>query len=86
MLNGGASDALIALDAATPETQAVADARGIDISVMNELWARADACLRDVPGPDALYAAAAEAASLLYTAAWVIGSDTATTEELRDVL
>jgi hypothetical protein len=86
MLNGGASDALEALATAAPETKVVAQAREIDVSLVNELWERADARLRDVPEPAAVYDAAAEAASLLYTAAWVLRSDSATTEQLRDVL
>jgi hypothetical protein len=86
MLNGGASDALRALDAAAPEAEGIALARGIDTSVLNELWERAGARLREVPGPDGVFEAAAEAASLLYTAAWVFGSDSATTEDLRDSL
>ncbi len=86
MLNGGASDALEALEAAASETAEVARARDIDAAVIDELWARADARLRDVPEQDAIYPAAAEAASLLYAAAWVIGSGDATTEQLRDVL
>lgn len=86
MLNGGASDALDALDVAAPEIGTVAHARNIDVSLVNRLWARADARLRDVPQHDAVYPAAAEAASLLYTAAWVISSDDATTEQLRDLL
>ena len=86
MLNGGASDALEALTAAAPESEAIAQARDIDISVVHELWERADARLRAVPEPDAVFLAAAEAASLLYTAAWVIESDSATTEDLKEVL
>lgn len=86
ILNGGAYDALEALAAAAAETGAVAAARGIELSVMNELWARADACLREIPQGDDVYPAAAEAASLLYMAAWAVGSDEATTEQLREVL
>jgi hypothetical protein len=86
ILNGGASDALDALEAAAPETAAAAEARGIEVAVMNELWSRADARLREVPQGEAVYEAAAEAASLLYMAAWAIGSDSATTEQLREVL
>jgi hypothetical protein len=86
MLNGGASDALEALEAAASETAEVARGRGIDGAALDELWARTDARLREVPEQDAIYPAAAEAASLLYTAAWVISSEDATTEQLRDVL
>lgn len=86
MLNGGASDALRALEEAAPETEAVARARCIDSSALDDLWQRAGDRLRDVPEPDAVFEAAAEAASLLYTAAWIFASDAATDEDLRDVL
>jgi hypothetical protein len=86
LLNGGAADALRALDASATETEAVASARGIDLSTVNELWERANLVLREAPEPDAVFAAAAEAATLLYTAAWVLDSDSATTEDLRALL
>jgi hypothetical protein len=86
MLNGGASDALSALNAAAPEVQIVARTRDIDVAVVNELWERAEARLREAPEPDAVFEAAAEAASLLYVAAWVFGSESATTDDLRDLL
>ena len=86
ILNGGASDALRALDAAAPEVEGMAAARHIDAAAMNELWERAGARLREIPDSDAVYEAAAEAASLLYTAAWVFGSDSATIDDVRDVL
>jgi hypothetical protein len=86
MLNGGASDALRALDDAAPQVEAVAQARAIDATVLSELWERAGARLRTVPEPNAVFEAAAEAAWLLYTAAWVISSDSATTAQLRDML
>jgi hypothetical protein len=85
LLNGGASDALLALNASQGEITAVAHARGVEVSEMDALWTRAASSLREVPA-DNVYAAAAEAASLLYTAAWMIGSDTATSEDLRAVL
>jgi hypothetical protein len=85
LLNGGASDALRALEDAAPEMKAVAQSRSIDALAMNELWERAEGRLRDVP-EDAVFDAAAEAASLLYTAAWVMGSESATTDGLREAL
>jgi hypothetical protein len=86
LLNGGAADALRALDASAAQTEAVAAERGIDLSTVNELWERAGACLREAPEPDAVFSTAAEAAALLYTAAWVLESNSATTEDLKAVL
>ena len=86
LLNGGAVDALSALDASAPEVQAVANTRGIELSTVNALWERAAARVREVPEPDEVFAAAAEAAGLLYAAAWVMDSDSATTQDLRDLL
>jgi hypothetical protein len=85
LLNGGASDALRALDESASETETVARARGIEVSTMNDLWARAGSRLREVPADD-VFAAAADAASLLYTAAWALNSESATTDDLRAVL
>jgi hypothetical protein len=84
LLNGGAAEALKALDAASPE--AVASERGIDTSEVEALWARAGARLREVPGQDELFPAAAEAATLLYAAAWLLDSDEATTDGLRALM
>ena len=86
LLNGGAAEALSVLKASASEAEAVASERGIELATVTELWERADARLREVPEPDAVFAAAADAASLLYTAAWVMESDSATTDELRDSL
>jgi hypothetical protein len=83
LLNGGAADALRLLKASVPETEAVARTRGIDPEVVNALWERASARLRDVPEPSAVFPAAAEAAALLYTAAWVLDSDSLTAEDLK---
>ena len=86
LLNGGASEALQALAASESEGETVATSRGIDPATVNELWQRADACLRQTPEDDAVFSTAAEAASLLYAAAWVLESDSATTEDVRDLL
>jgi hypothetical protein len=86
LLNGGANDALHALDASAGEIEGVAQSRGIEFAQVEELWQRASSRLRDLPEPDALYPAAAEAATLLYTAAWVLESDSVTTEDLRLLL
>jgi hypothetical protein len=85
ILNGGASDALLALNEAASETESIAHARGIEVADVNELWSRAATRLREVSVED-VYVAAAEAASLLYTAAWVLGSESATADELRSIL
>lgn len=86
LLNGGASDALRALETSAPETSAMAESRGLDPAAVSALWERATLLLQDAPEPDAVFSAAAEAATLLYTAAWVIDSDSATTEDLRAIL
>jgi hypothetical protein len=86
LLNSGAADALRALDASAPQTEVVAAERDIDPSAMNQLWERAELRLRETPGPDEVFSAAAEAASLLYTAAWVLESESANTEDIRSLL
>jgi hypothetical protein len=87
LLNGGAADALRALAATAAEAEEVARTRGIELDAVHELWARANACLQDVPQLDGLYPAAAEAAALLYTAAWVLDSpESATVADLRAVM
>lgn len=86
LLNGGAAEGLRALNAATSELQGIADARGLELSTVNELWERASVRLSDVPDEAALFPAAAEAAGLLYTAAWLMESEAATTEDVRDLL
>jgi hypothetical protein len=86
LLNGGAADALRALDASASEAEAVAGERGIELSTVNALWERAGARLRAVPDPDAVFAVAADAAVLLYAAAWVLDSDSVTTEQLLNLL
>jgi hypothetical protein len=84
LLNGGASDGLRILSEISPA--GVASAQGIEMAAVEALWDRAGACLNVMPEPDDLFAAAAEAATLLYTAAWVVGSGSATTEGLQDLM
>ena len=86
LLNGGAAEALRALSHSSTEIEEIARARGIEISAVNELWERASQRLRDVPDEEEVFPAAAEAASLLYTAAWVLQSDSASSKDIRDVL
>ena len=86
LLNGGAAAALGALEESSPHVQGIAEARGIEPAVVTELWERANERLRNMPAADDVFAASAEAASLLYTAAWVLESDSATTEDVRAVL
>lgn len=86
LLNGGAADALRALEASTKEAESVAQKRGIELSTVNALWERAGARLRAEPEPDAVFAAAADAAVLLYAAAWMLDSESATTEGLLNLL
>lgn len=86
LLNGGAVDALSALEASAPDAEAVASARGIEQSDVSALWDRAGTRLRALPGSNDLFPAAAEAATLLYAAAWVLDSGSATTEGLQDLM
>jgi hypothetical protein len=58
----------------------------VESQAVEELWERASARLRDVPERSELFPAAADAANLLYTAAWVLRSDSVTTEDLRSLL
>jgi hypothetical protein len=84
LLNGGAITALHALDALPPE--AAASKSGVEVAEVKALWDRAGARLREVPGSDELYPAAAEAANLLYAAAWVAGSNSLTVDDLRTLM
>jgi hypothetical protein len=84
LLNGGASEGLRVLGTISPEV--VASERGIDLADVKALWDRAGARLSEVPAPDELYPAAAEAATLLYGAAWIAGSDSATAEDVRALI
>ena len=86
LLNGGAIAALQALEDSMPKAEAVATERGIDPSAIAALWGRAGARLRATPADDAIFAAAADAAVLLYAAAWVLDSDSASTEDLLNLL
>jgi hypothetical protein len=86
LLNGGAHDALHALSRSSADAEAAANERGLDTAAVAALWQRADARLRATPPADAVFAAAADAASLLYAAAWVLDSDAVTTEEVLYLL
>ncbi len=84
LLNGGAADALHALDAIAPDS--VASLRGIEVTEVEALWDRAGARLRTMPAPADLFPAAAEAATLLYAAAWAASSDSVTSEGLQSLI
>lgn len=87
LTNGGAADALRALEASAADAEVVAAERGIDVAAVQALWERAGARLRAVPADaDAVFVAAADAAALLYSAAWIFNSDAATTEGLLNLL
>jgi hypothetical protein len=86
MLNGGATAALRTLESCQPDIEAVALSRSVDVTELNALWKRADARLRETPSPEELFPAAADAAALLYAAAWVLHADSVTTADLRSVL
>lgn len=81
LLNGGATEALRALDAAAPE--AASGHSGTVTEEIRALWERAGIRLREVPEPGQLFPAAAEAATLLYAAAWALDSESVTAEDLH---
>ena len=86
ILNGGSLDALNALAATAPTVAAVASARGIDTATVSALWERTGTRLRQLPDANELFPAAAEAATLLHAAAWVMDSESATAEGLRTLM
>lgn len=86
LLNGAASAGLHALDATAGEIAALASARGLDATSLEDLWSRAQHRLTEMPNPADVYEAAAEAATLLYAAAWVVESDSVTVEELASLV
>lgn len=86
ILNGGAADALRVLDSSASEIATAAETCGIHDSYVDALLERAGSRLREVPEPVDVYPAAAEAATLLYAAAWVLKGDDVTAEHLKDLL
>lgn len=86
LLNGGAAKALQILEACTAKAKTAASDGGVEPAAVDALWERAGARLRKMPEPDELFSAAAEAASLLYAAAWVLHADSVTTEDLRSLM
>jgi hypothetical protein len=86
LLNGGAIAALQALESCQPDIEAVAAAHGVDLPSLNALWERASARLRETPPLEQLFPAAAEAAVLLYSAAWVLRAESVTTEDLQSMI
>jgi hypothetical protein len=86
LLNGGAAEALQVLEQCEAEAAAAAASQGVESSAVDALWERAGARLQKLPEQDELFPAAAEAASLLYAAAWVLHSDAVTTEDLRSLM
>lgn len=85
LLNGGAAEALRALDAAASEAMAPGRSGSVTAEV-RALWERAGTRLREVPESSQLFPAAAEAATLLYAAAWVLDSDSVTAEDLHTLM
>ena len=86
ILNGGAVDALSALAASAQQAEAAASARGIELATVSALWERAGIRLRELPDANEMFPAAAEAATLLYAAAWVLDSDSVTAEGLQALM
>jgi len=83
LLNGGAAAGLQALRASAPVASAIAAEKELDPVIVDELWGRAVSRLTEMPAPDELFAAAAEAASLLYTAAWMLEAGEPTADDVR---
>jgi hypothetical protein len=87
ILNGGAAEALRALQASAPEARRVADAHGVSLDEVYSLWERATARLSALPQtPDDVFPIAGEAASLLYTVAWLLDSEIITAEDLSALI
>lgn len=86
LLNGGASAGLRALRASASAANATAAEHELDPAVVDELWARAISRLTEIPASEKLFAAAAEAANLLYTAAWVLEAGELTADEVRALI
>jgi hypothetical protein len=86
LLNGGAIAALQALESCQTDIEVVAAAHGIDLPALNALWEHARARLRETPTPEQLFPAAADAAALLYSAAWVLRAESVTTEDLQSMI
>jgi hypothetical protein len=86
LLNGGATAALQALESCRTDVEAVAAAHGVDFPTLDALWERASARLRETPPLEQLFPAAADAAALLYSAAWVLRAESVTTEDLQSMI
>lgn len=86
LLNGGAIAALQALETCQTDIEAVAAAHGVDATTLNALWERAGARLRETPPLEDLFPAAADAAALLYSAAWVLVAESVTAEDLQSII
>lgn len=89
LLNGGASKAHEALFNTATERDAVAAAQGLDAGLVQAVWDRADAAVRDIApslsGVE-LFTAASEAASALYVAAWLLDAPDLTAERIQDLM
>jgi hypothetical protein len=86
MLNGGAAEGLRALEASAGLGAELAVRRNVDPDAIHSLWDRAATALRRSPDGDELFPTAADAAVLLYAAAWFLGADDATTAQREQLL
>lgn len=86
MLNGGAAVGLRALEASAGLGEELAVRRNVDPDAIHTLWARAATVLRRTPDADELFPTAADAAVLLYAAAWFLEADDVTTAQLEQLL
>jgi hypothetical protein len=82
-LNGGAAAGLQALHASASVASVIAAEKEIDPAIVDALWDQAVSRLTEMPAPDNLFAAAAEAANLLYAAAWVLEAVELTADDVR---
>ncbi|HEY3864544.1 MAG TPA: hypothetical protein VGL54_00485 [Solirubrobacteraceae bacterium] len=86
IMNGGAVAGLNALAVSAQAAEAAASAHGIEPTTVTALWERAGVRLRELPDANEMFPAAAEAATLLYAAAWVFDSDSVTAEGLQALM
>lgn len=86
LLNGGADAGLRALEASAGLSQELATSWGVDHHAVADLWNRAETSLRAAPEADTLFEAAADAAVLLYAAAWFLQADEITADDLEQLL
>lgn len=80
--NGTAAEALHALEACAGTISEVAARHGLGVEKVELLWHRARTSLQQGADAEDVFASAAEAATLLYVAAWLLEVPAATASDL----